>query len=91
MSAMILTGEQVRILIAELGDMRDKLGQVERLLVGAGTPGGDVIKSVQMIIGQRDKYKKHLEDLLKAIGDDSADRIIADFRVPTINFDGENN
>ena len=86
-----LSSEQFRILIAELGDARDKVSQIDRLLVGAGCPEGDVIKNVQMVIEQRDKYKKHLEDLLKAIGDDSADRIIADYRVPMIKLDGENN
>ena len=40
---------------------------------------------------ERDKYKNHLGDLLKALGDDSADRIIADYRVPAIKGDGDNN
>ncbi len=66
MSDMNLSGEQVRILIAELGDTRDHLGQVERLLVGAGTPGGDVIKSVQMIIEQRDNLRGNYPDEIEA-------------------------
>ncbi len=81
MSAMILTGEQVRILIAELGDTRDQLGQVERLLVGAGTPGGDVVKSVKMIIEQRDNLRDNSQDKIEAAlaeMDESGIRLVLD-------------
>lgn len=66
MSDINLSDEQVRILIAELGDTRDQLGQAERLLVNAGTPGGDVVKSVKMIIEQCDNLRYNYQDKIEA-------------------------
>lgn len=57
MAEMILSVEQVRIVSGELVAVHDKMAEFERLLVNAGTPGGDVGKSIQMVIAQRDIAK----------------------------------
>ncbi|MCK5613474.1 hypothetical protein KAR91_67010 [Candidatus Pacearchaeota archaeon] len=45
------------------------------------------LEKVDEISAERDMYKGHLKSLLKALGDDSADRIIADYRVPDVTLE----
>lgn len=48
----MLDDKQMEIVASELNDALDKLKQIEDMLVDAGYPDGDVVKSVQMVIAQ---------------------------------------
>ena len=95
MGKVILNHEELRIAsdenflawkesAARLKAVKMTLDKAEELLVNAGTPGGDILQSIEMLVCERDHVKTLLEGLLLAIAGDSSDLIIADYRVPDI-------
>lgn len=52
----------------ELDQLQHKLDQAEKLLVQAGTPESDVLKSIEMVIAQRDGLQERVDDF-KSVAD----------------------
>ena len=70
MNADGITGHTMLERVQKLFDDRDRmqheLDQAEELCVRAGTPGSNVVKSIEMLIAQRDELREKIADFVAA-------------------------